>query len=366
MIKFLDLHKINARFKDEFAMQYTKFLDSGNYILGDHVACFEKEFAEYCGTKYCVGMANGLDALTLIFKSYIELGRLQLGDEVLVPANTFIASILSVINAGLKPVLVEPDENTFNISVSEIEKKITSRSKAIEAVHLYGQLADMDAIQNIAKKHNLWVIEDAAQAHGAENSAGIKAGSLSDAAAFSFYPAKNLGALGDAGAVTTNDKDLEQCLRSIRNYGSQNKYVNDIVGYNSRLDELQAAFLRIKLKYLEKDNEKRRQIAKQYLTKIKNDKIKLPFYSGGNDHVFYVFVVRVVDREHFMNYLKENKVGCLIHYQIPPHRQKALAQYHYSNLPITERIHDTVLSIPISPIMSSDEVGSVINVLNNY
>lgn len=366
MIKFLDLHKINLRFKDEFNSQFTNFLDSGTYILGDSVSGFENDFANYCGTKYCVGTGNGLDALTLIFKSYIELGRLKIGDEVLVPANTYIASILSVINTGLKPVLVEPKINTFNISVSEIEKQITPNSKAIMAVHLYGQLAGMDAIQNIAKKHNLLVVEDAAQAHGAENNAGKKAGNLSDASAFSFYPTKNLGALGDAGAVTTNDETLVHCLRLMRNYGSQKKYSNEIVGYNSRLDELQAAFLKIKLKYLDEDNEKRRQIAKRYLAEIKNDNIMLPFYDGSKNHVFYVFVIRVEDRVYFMDYLQKNKVGHLIHYPIAPHRQKALSEYNHLKLPITENIHRTVVSIPISPIMDSVEVDLVINVLNKY
>ena len=366
MIKFLDLHKINVRFRDEFASQFNNFLDSGTYILGDSVSNFERDFANYCGTKYCIGTANGLDALTLIFKSYIELGKLHLGDEVMVPANTYVASILSIINAGLKPIFIEPDNKTFNISVLEIEKQVTPNSKAILAVHLYGQLADMDEIQQIAKTHNLLIIEDAAQAHGAENNVGKKAGNLSDAAAFSFYPTKNLGALGDAGAVTTNDKALEQCLRLMRNYGSSTKYISDIVGFNSRLDELQAAFLKIKLKCLDADNNTRRQIAKRYLAEIKNDKIKLPFYNGSKNHVFYVFVVRVAKREHFMDYLQANKVGCLIHYPITPHHQKALTEYRNSKLPITEHIHKTVLSIPISPIMSRTEVDTVINVLNNY
>jgi len=366
MIKFLDLHKINMRFKNQFATEFMNFLDSGSYILGDHVLNFENEFAKYCGTKYCVGTASGLDALILIFKAYIELGKLKVGDEVLVPANTFIASILSVIHSGLKPVFVEPDVNTFNISVTEIEKQINQHTKAIMVVHLYGQLADMHEIRNLAYKYNFLVIEDAAQAHGAENSVGVKAGNLSNAAAFSFYPTKNLGALADAGAVTTNDKALERCIRLMRNYGSSKKYINEIIGVNSRLDELQAAILRIKLKSLDKDNEKRRQIAKRYLAEIKNEKIMLPFYAGSNDHVFYVFVVRVADRTDFMDYLEKHKIGSLIHYPISPHHQKALSSYKDLKLPVTENLHRTVLSIPISPVMTSREVDDVIHILNNY
>lgn len=366
MIKFLDLHKINARFKDEFTLQFSNFLDSGNYILGNSVSSFESNFAKYCGTKYCVGTANGLEALTLIFKAYIELGKLKPGDEVLVPANTFIASILSVVHAGLNPVFVEPDSTTFNISVSEIEKHITKNTKAVLVVHLYGQLADMDTISNIAIKHNLLIVEDAAQAHGAENNNGIMAGNLANAAGFSFYPTKNLGALGDAGAVTTNDKALNDCIRLMRNYGSGKKYINDLIGYNSRLDELQAIILNVKLRYLNEDNEKRRHIARRYLAEVKNDKIKLPFYSKSKDHVFYVFVVKVENRVHFMDYLRNNEIGCMIHYAIAPHQQRALAMFNHFKLPITEALHATVLSIPISPVIENVEVNKIIEVLNNY
>ena len=366
MIKFLDLHKINARFKDEFTLQLNNFLESGNYILGNNVSSFESHFAKYCGTRYCVGTANGLEALTLIFKAYIELGKLKPGDEVIVPANTFIASILSVIHAGLNPVFVEPDSTTFNILVSEIEKHITKNTKAILVVHLYGHLANMDAIQNIAKKYNLLVVEDAAQAHGAENNNGKMAGNLADAAGFSFYPTKNLGALGDAGAVTTNDNALNDCIRLMRNYGSGKKYVNDLLGYNSRLDELQATILNVKLRYLNEDNEKRRQIARRYLAEVKNDKIKLPFYSKNKDHVFYVFVVQVENRIHFMDYLRTNQIGCMIHYPIAPHQQKALSMYNNLKLPITEALHANVLSIPISPVMEKAEVNKIIEVLNSY
>lgn len=379
MIKFLDLHKINARFENDFQSQFKHFLDTGFYILGNEVERFESDFATYCGSKYCIGTANGLDALTLIFKSYIHLGKLQLNDEVIVPANTYIASILAIINAGLKPVLIEPDLETYNISPKEIEKHITQNTKAILVVHLYGQLANMDAINSLAKLNNLLVIEDAAQAHGAVTNCNVqisnsikkdskkaKAGNLGDAAAFSFYPSKNLGALGDAGAITTNDADLAEKLKMLRNYGSSTKYVNEIIGFNSRLDELQAAFLNIKLKHLDADNAKRQSIAKTYLQKIKNKKIVLPFYSGYQDHVFHVFVVRVDDRSDFATYLESHDIGYLIHYPIPPHQQKALSMFDHNTFPITEDIHKCVVSIPISPVMTEEEVSTVIKVLNAY
>ena len=357
MIPFLDLHKINARFEKEYTQKFKSFLDSGYYILGNEVNTFETDFSKYCGTKHCVGVANGLDALTLIFRGYIELGKLQQNDEILVPANTYIASILAVMNAGLKPVFVEPNEETFNISFSEIEKHISPKVKGILAVHLYGQLADMDKINSIAKTHNLLVIEDAAQAHGAiSNSESKKAGNLSDAAGFSFYPTKNLGAMGDAGAVTTNDALLAEQIRLLRNYGSSKKYINDTLGINSRLDELQAAFLNIKLKSLDKDNDRRRVIAKSYLENIHNEKIQLPSYDNSESHVFHVFVVRVNDRSKFTSYLENKGVGYLIHYPIAPHKQEALLSFKTLYLPVTESIHDTVVSIPISPVMTNEDV----------
>ncbi|MGC1632648.1 MAG: DegT/DnrJ/EryC1/StrS family aminotransferase [Gelidibacter sp.] len=374
MIKFLDLHKINARFQIDFQERFKVFLDTANYILGSEVERFESDFATYCGAKYCIGTANGLDALTLIFRSYIHLGKLELNDEVIVPANTYIASILAIINAGLKPVLVEPDLETYNISPNEIEKHISPSIKAILVVHLYGQLANMEAINTLASSHNILVIEDAAQAHGAvanwniqmPNTKNVKAGNLGDAAAFSFYPSKNLGALGDAGAVTTNDADLAETLKMMRNYGSSTKYVNEIIGINSRLDELQAAFLNIKLKHLDPDNTKRQSIAKTYLQEIKNKKIVLPFYSGAKDHVFHVFVVRVADRSGFVAYLESHDICYLIHYPIAPHQQKALSMFKQNSFPITEEIHKSVISIPISPVMTVDEVDRVIKVLNAY
>ena len=291
----------------------------------------------------------------------------------MVPANTYIATILSVINSGLKPVFIEPDESTFNIAPSEIEKHLTSTTKAILVVHLYGQLADMESIQAIAKKHKILVIEDAAQAHGATLSSdtstalstnGKKAGSVSDAAGFSFYPTKNLGALGDAGAVTTNDTELANCITLLHNYGSSKKYINDTIGVNSRLDELQAAFLNIKLKSLDKDNAIRTRIAKRYLNEINNPKIQLPYYDFSNNHVFHVFVVRVNDRPHFLEYLDKNNIGYLIHYPKAPHQQKALLPYKSLYLPITEAIHETVVSIPMSPVLTNDEIEIIINALN--
>ena len=367
MIKFLDLNKINVRFEDEFTTRFKTFLNSGYYIKGAEVETFERRFAEYCGTKYCIGVANGLDALTLIFKAYIELGKLKPNDAVIVPANTYVASILAIMNSGLVPVFVEPDEATFNIDPSEIEKSITPNVKAIMAVHLYGQLADMTSINDIARAHDLLVIEDAAQAHGAVlTSENKKAGNLSDVAGFSFYPTKNLGALGDAGGITTNDKALADCIKLLHNYGSSEKYVNDIIGVNSRLDELQASFLNVRLDHLDTDNAIRQRLAKQYIEGIKNPKISLPFYDFSHNHVFHVFVIRVKDRSDFTSYLESKGIGYLIHYPISPHHQKALLQYKSLYLPITEAIHETVVSIPLSPVMTSGEIETVINALNLY
>jgi dTDP-4-amino-4,6-dideoxygalactose transaminase len=366
MIKFLDLHKINARFTNEFQKSLNSFLDSGHYILGKSVSNFESEFAKYCGTDYCIGTSNGLDALTLIFKGFIELNKLSIGDEVIVPANTYIASILAVINSGLKPVFVEPNPNTFNLEVSTIEAAITPNTKAILMVHLYGQLCP-EAINEVAKKHNLLLVEDAAQAHGALNKSGLKAGNLSDAAAFSFYPSKNLGALGDAGAITTNNKALFDVISKLRNYGSSTKYINEIVGYNNRLDEIQAAFLSVKLKSLDQDNSKRQEITSTYLNEIQNKAIKLPvLQSNIKSHIWHVFVVLVENRNHFVDYLDRHNIQTLIHYPIPPHKQIALKNYNHLKLPITEHIHDKCVSLPISPVMTDKEVSTVVSVINKY
>ncbi|WP_159021430.1 DegT/DnrJ/EryC1/StrS aminotransferase family protein [Formosa sp. L2A11] len=366
MIKFLDLHKINERFHPEFQLKFQEFLDSGYYILGQGVQTFETEFAKFCGTTQAIGVGNGLDAITLILKGYIALGKLHEQDEVLVPANTYIASILGIIQAGLKPVFVEPDLASYNMSVSDLEQKITSKTKAILVVHLYGQLAEMDAINNLANQNNLLIIEDAAQAHGAIYHDGRKAGNLGDAAAFSFYPSKNLGALGDGGAVTTNDEDLASTVKKLRNYGTTSKYVNALVGCNSRLDEIQALFLSVKLNLLASDNNKRRRIANRYLANVKNNKIILPLYPGSLSHVFHLFVVRVAQREDFVSYVKKHKIETLNHYPIPPHKQVALSDFNHLKLPITEQIHNTIVSLPISPVMEDHDVDYLINVLNAY
>lgn len=365
MIKFLDLHKINKPFEIAFKNGFENFLNKSWYVLGDEVKKFENDFANYCGAKYCIGVGNGLDALVLIFKGYIQLGKLKKGDEVIVPANTYIASILAIIEADLIPVLVEPRLETYNINPDLIETKITDKTRAILAVHLYGQLAEMKSINNIAKKHNLLVIEDAAQAHGATSNS-IKAGNLGNAAGFSFYPGKNLGALGDAGAITTNDEELAKVLYSLRNYGSDTKYVNKMVGVNSRLDELQAAFLNIKLPFLDKDNCLRRTIAQRYLNEIKNNKITLPFWDLSENHVFHLFVIRTQNRSDLQKYLEQNEIATMIHYPIPPHKQEALSEWNYLSFPLTEKIHKEVLSIPLNPSLSDLEIDKIISTLNQY
>ncbi|WP_162127628.1 DegT/DnrJ/EryC1/StrS family aminotransferase [Flavobacterium phycosphaerae] len=365
MIKFLDLHKINWPYQEAFHQKMQQVLDKGWFILGDEVSAFETDFAAYCGTKYCIGVGNGLEALVLIFKGYIQLGKLQKGDEVLVPSNTYIASILAVLQADLVPIFVEPNLETYNINPDLISAKITPKTKAILPVHLYGQVAEMDKIKAIAQQHNLLVIEDAAQAHGALLG-NARAGNLSDAAGFSFYPGKNLGALGDAGAITTNDADLAKVIFALRNYGSEKKYHNDFIGVNSRLDELQAAFLNVKLPHLDKENDLRRAIAKRYLTEINNDKITLPTWDFSNKHVFHLFVIRTENRTALQEFLKQNTIETLIHYPIAPHQQQAFSDWKNMSFPITEKIHQEVLSIPISPVMTSAEVDFVIQVLNRY
>ena len=359
MIKFLDIKAINAPFETAFQEKLTTFLEKGWYILGDEVTAFEAEFASYCGSKYCVGVGNGLDAIILTFKAYIELGMLHEGDEIVVPANTYIASILGILHAGLVPVLVEPDPETFNIDPKLIEAKITAKTKGMLIVHLYGQLAAMDAIMEIGYKHNLLIVEDAAQAHGLPFKG-------SHVRTFSFYPGKNLGALGDGGAVVTNNEKLAKTIKSLSNYGSEKKYYNDYLGFNSRLDELQAAFLRIKLPSLETENEKRRAVAKRYLSEIKNDKIVLPFYDGSDNHVFHLFVIRTSKRDELQQYLSENGIQTMIHYPVAPHQQKAMLDYHHLSFPITEQIHDEVLSLPMSSILTEEEVTFIVNIINAY
>jgi len=366
MIPFLDLHKINQRFEKKFKERYHSFLDSGHYILGNQVKEFEESFAGYCGVKECIGVGNGLDALRLILDAYKVLGKLKEGDEVLVVSNTYIATILAIRQTGLIPILVESEDITYNFDIKALENSISKKTKAILPVHLYGQLSPMLEINKLAIFHDLLVIEDAAQAHGAKNKERKRAGSLGHAAGFSFYPSKNLGALGDGGAVTTNDVELANTIRKLRNYGTSSKYINELIGINSRLDEIQASFLNVKLSYLDSDNAMRRKIANRYLAEIKNPKIKLPFYEGGENHVFHLFVVQVENREDFMNYLSANKIKCLIHYPIPPHKQKAFMNYNDLSFPVTEKIHKQIVSIPISPVMNDEQVNTVINILNVY
>lgn len=370
MIKFLDLKKINERYEAAFQEKLKLVLENGWYILGNEVAAFESNFANYCGTKYCIGVGNGFDALVLIFKGYIQLGKLCKGDEVIVPANTYIASILAILQADLVPVLVEPKLETYNINPDLILEKITSKTKVILAVHLYGQLAEMDQINEIANQNNLLLVEDAAQAHGAFLSEKRMSGNLSDAAAFSFYPGKNLGSLGDSGAVTTNDVALAKIIQSLRNYGSETKYKNEYIGINSRLDEIQAAFLNAKLPNLDEENNIRKAIAERYISEIKNDKITLPTMSlrgtRQSNHVFHLFVIRTQNRDDLQQYLLENGIQTVIHYPIPPHQQKAFSTWNHLSFPITEKIHKEVLSLPISPVLTEDEVGFIISILNNY
>jgi dTDP-4-amino-4,6-dideoxygalactose transaminase len=369
MIPFLDLKKINERYETAFQEKLKSVLNNGWYILGKELETFESAFAHYCKTSYCIGVGNGLDALTLIFKGYIQLGKLQKGDEVIVPANTYIASILAIIEADLVPVLVEPRLETYNIDPDLISEKITVKTKAILVVHLYGQLAEMDQITAIAAHNNLLVIEDAAQSHGANlpNDRQIKnQENLNSTAAYSFYPGKNLGCLGDGGAIVTNDEALAKVLYSLRNYGSEKKYHNEYIGVNSRLDELQASFLNLKLPNLDDDNQKRRNIAKRYLTEIKNDKIKLPFWDLSENHVFHLFVIRTENRAELQDYLAKNQIQTVIHYPIPPHKQKAFSVYSDLSLPVTEKIHNEVLSLPISPVLTEEQVSIIIEILNQY
>ena len=366
MIPFLDLKAINHRFEAQFQNSFQKFLDSGYYILGSQVKLFEANFARYCGATHCIGVGNGLDALRLILEGYKILGKLKNDDEVLVASNTFIATILAIKQAGLKPVLVEANLETYNFDLPSLKNSISEKTKAIMPVHLYGQLSPMDEILKISKENNLLVIEDAAQAHGAKTKDGRSAGNIGDAAGFSFYPTKNLGAMGDGGAVTTNDDALAEVVQKLRNYGTSTKYLNELLGFNSRLDELQAAFLNVKLPTLDADNERRRVIAKKYISEIKNEKITLPKYDGSENHVFHLFVIRVENRNRFIDYLDRNGIGHLIHYPLPPHKQQALSEFSHMSFPVTEKIHNEVVSIPMSPVMIDDDVTSVVSILNSY
>ena len=366
MIKFLDLQKINLLHGQEIEDRLIKTFRSGWYLLGDEVKGFEKNLSAYIGCRHAIGVANGLDALRLIFKAYIELGIMQPGDEVIVPANTYIASALAITDNHLVPVLVEPTIETYNIDIAKIEEKITPKTKAIMIVHLYGQVVFSEELKELADKHNLKIIEDNAQAIGAQCN-GIKTGNLGDAAGFSFYPGKNLGALGDAGAVTTNNDALAKTIRALANYGSDTKYVNKYQGLNSRLDEIQAAVLDVKLRYLDTENLRRKQIADYYLTNITNPKIKLPQRPVDDlAHVWHVFVVRTKERDRLQRFLAAADIQTLIHYPIPIHKQEAYINLSALSLPITEQIHREVLSLPISPVLTDMEVKKVVDVLNTY
>lgn len=366
-VPFLDLKEVNLRLEEELVARFREVLHKGWYILGEAVATFESRYAAYCGVKHCLGVANGLDALILILEGYKELGYMEPGDEVILPSNTFIASILAVSRAGLVPVLVEPDINNYLIDPALIEEKITTKTKAILPVHLYGQLCDMNAIKAIAVKYNLKVIEDSAQSQGAVYADGRLSGNLGDASGFSFYPGKNLGALGDAGAVTTNDDELAEAIKALRNYGSHIKYRNIYKGYNSRLDELQAAFLTVKLESLDADNRQRQQVARYYIDHIKNNLVVLPEWPlSPGSHVWHVFTVRVKNRAKFQEHLNSQQIQTIIHYPVAPHRQEAYSEWHDHTYPVSELIHEEIISLPISPVMKPEEINSVVEAVNSF
>lgn len=366
MIKFLDLKKINLLHQQEIEHAILGTYRSGWYLLGEQLKNFEQEFSSYIGIPYAIGVGNGLDALRLILKAYKEIGFIKDGDEIIVPANTYIATILSITDNGLKPVFVEPDINTYNIDIEQIETHITAKTRAIMLVHLYGSIVFDERLKDLATRYQLKIIEDNAQAIGAKWK-NIRSGALGDAAAHSFYPGKNLGALGDAGAVTTSDPNLAECVRALSNYGSEKKYYNLYKGLNSRLDEIQAAILRCKLKYIDQENQRRIEIAHRYLTEIKNPPIILPHHKlDDNSHVYHLFVVRCKERDRLQAFLKEKGVETLIHYPIPPHKQKAYKEYNHLSLPISEKIHKEVLSLPISPVLTDNEVSYVIEIVNSF
>lgn len=369
MIKFLDLKKINDRYEPEISEAISRVLSSGWYLLGNEVKAFEQEYREFIGARHCIGVANGLDALRLILRSFIELGQMSEGDEIIVPANTYIASILAVSENRLVPVPVEPDISTLNIDPFRIEEKITERTRGIMIVHLYGRNAMHPEIERLRKKYNLKLIEDNAQAHGCIYD-GKRTGSLGDAAGHSYYPGKNLGALGDAGAVTTDDDELADVVRTIANYGSKIKYQNLYKGLNSRLDEIQAAILRAKLPHLDTDNQQRRKIAQFYIDNIKNPEVILPsaLRSPLSDlfHVWHLFVIRTQNRDRLQKYLNDNGIRTLIHYPLPPHKQNAYREWNDRSYPVTEMIHREVISLPISQVMTDQEAEIVVTTINSY
>lgn len=370
MIKFLDLQKINTQYADELKKVAAEVIDSGWYLLGERVNAFEKEFSAFIGSENTIACGNGLDALRLILRAYIELGVMNEGDEVIVPANTYIASILAITDNRLKPVFVEPDIKTYNLDISKIERAITTKTKAILVVHLYGQTCWSKELENLAQKYSLKIVEDNAQAVGAyyfDKGNKRRTGNLGDASGHSFYPGKNLGALGDSGAVTTQDKELASVIRALANYGSEKKYINKYQGLNSRMDEIQAAFLSVKLKYLDKENEIRRSIADIYLKEINNNQIILPSEPENKEsHTYHLFVIRTKNRDRLQKYLTENNIQTLIHYPIPPNKQECYKQWNHLSFPITEQIHNNVLSLPIYSSMECKEINEIINLLNLY
>ena len=372
MISFYNLKLINKAYREEYLVALKRIIDSGYYIIGKETKNFEKKFAKYCNSSYCIGVGNGFDALKLVLRSYKERGIINDSDEVIVPANTYIASILSISENNLVPILVEPNLKTYNIDCSKIEEKITSKTRAIMVVHLYGQPADMDNINKIAIRHNLQVIEDAAQSHSAQYKNKF-IGNHGDACCFSFFPGKNLGAMGDAGAITTNDKKTASYIKSLRNYGeeiyensSDRKYSNYYKGVNSRIDEFQAAILSIKLPNLLTDTNIRRKIASNYLENIKNEKIILPYVPAWANPAWHLFVIRTKNRDNLKSFLIDKGIDTLIHYPIPPHKQKAFLELNNHSFPITEKIHKEVLSIPLYPGLSEEDQSRIIDSINSY
>lgn len=365
MVKFLDLQKITQKYSIEIHEAVSRVIDSGWYLQGQENEKFEANYSTYIGTKYAIGCANGLDALIWIFRAYIEMGVMKVGDEVIVPANTYIASILAISENGLKPVLVEPDLNTYQIDDKRIGEAITSKTRAILIVHLYGQCVYTEKIGDLCKKYNLKLIEDNAQAHGCLYN-GKKTGSLGDAAGHSFYPGKNLGAFGDAGAVTTNDQELAKVIRAIANYGSTKKYVFKYIGRNSRLDEIQAVVLNVKLKYLDEDVAIRKEVAKYYIDNVRNPKIIVPIVNDWDSHAFHIFPIRCTQRDELQKYLADNGVQTIIHYPIPPHKQECYKEWNNLSFPITEQIHNEELSLPMSSVILKKEQKIVIDLLNRF
>ena len=377
MIRFLDLQKVTACHAEEYHEAMRQVVDSGWFLQGEQTRAFESAYASFIGTRHCIGVGNGLDALTLIYRAYIEMGRMQPGDEVLVPANTFIASILAITENGLRPVLVEPNKDTLEIDEELLEQHVTSRTRSLMLVHLYGRCAWTERIAAFCRDHNLLLVEDNAQAHGCKVTkyqsdkvtkyqSDKVTGALGHAAGHSFYPGKNLGSMGDSGAVTTDDDELAAVIRALGNYGSSEKYVSDYKGRNSRIDELQAAFLQVKLKYLNSDNARRQQIGRRYEQEISNPLVWLPRPMADGENVYHLFPVFSAERDALQQYLMEHGVETLVHYPVPPHRQKCYSEWNNLSLPITEQLSREELSLPMSPVLTDEEVSEVIRLVNEF